>query len=171
MLAGPKRAGSAPMSRPGRTGPSRTVGAAYKGATCFRQSGRARRVRAPETILRFPPGGFSGRFPRLKPPWNSGCQLFFQSGSPGRDPAGFGLGHHAATESFETAYLVRIQLVSRCFSQDCRSFVTGQELRDRGCPIHRFQYTGRVTGSRTLSNCNLTVFRVDRILAPTEWLK
>jgi hypothetical protein len=39
MLTGPKRAVFGPkMSRPGRTGSSRTVGAAYTGAAGFRQS-------------------------------------------------------------------------------------------------------------------------------------
>src|SRR6202022_187960 len=33
------------MSRPGRTGSSRTIGAAYTGAVCFRQSGRSPHLR------------------------------------------------------------------------------------------------------------------------------
>jgi hypothetical protein len=32
------------MSRPGQTGPSRTIGAAYTGATCFRQSSQRDRL-------------------------------------------------------------------------------------------------------------------------------
>src|SRR6202047_4658182 len=50
MLAGPKRAIFRPKSsRPGHTGPSRTVGAAYTGATPFRQCCRVVQLRFFET--------------------------------------------------------------------------------------------------------------------------
>jgi hypothetical protein len=121
------------MSRPGQTGPSRTIGAAYTGATCFRQSSQRDRLQ----VLFGPGASASKRASEPKSHWNHGFPGNFRLtvfGSLAAQGLNVDFGVSAIEiDSLETAQLAWIYHQLRCFFRIIPNSCPGadQELSHR----------------------------------------